>query len=104
MKRELNARVLIENSLNDSLNFVSNKNKRLIGQIKKIRNKYYPITASEWLWVKEERERNNNDLNNIIQTESIEIAQGKYSIAGQPLPEDISLEVDDLLKLKSDSK
>ena len=36
-----------------------------------------------------------DSFNNIIQTESIEIAQGKYSIAGQPLPEDISLEVDD---------
>ena len=36
-----------------------------------------------------------DNFNNIIQTESIEIAQGKYSIAGQPLPEDISLEVDD---------
>lgn len=37
-----------------------------------------------------------DNFNNAIQTESIEIAQGKYSIAGQPLPEDISLEVDDI--------
>jgi len=34
-------------------------------------------------------------FNNIIQTENIEISQGKYTVAGQPLPEDISLEVDD---------
>ena len=34
-------------------------------------------------------------FNNIVQTEGIEISQGKYTIAGQPLPEDISLEVDD---------
>jgi len=34
-------------------------------------------------------------FNNSVQTESIEISQGKYTIAGQPLPEDISLEVDD---------
>jgi len=34
-------------------------------------------------------------FNNIVQTESIEISQGKYTVAGQPLPEDISLEVDD---------
>jgi molecular chaperone DnaK len=33
--------------------------------------------------------------NNIIQTKNIEISQGKYTIAGQPLPEDICLEVDD---------
>jgi molecular chaperone DnaK len=36
-----------------------------------------------------------DQFNNTIQTESIEISQGKYTIAGQPLPEDISLEVDD---------
>jgi len=34
-------------------------------------------------------------FNNIIQTENIEISQGKYTVTGQPLPEDISLEVDD---------
>jgi len=34
-------------------------------------------------------------FNNIIQSDSIEISQGKYTVAGQPLPEDISLEVDD---------
>lgn len=34
-------------------------------------------------------------FNNIVQTENIEISQGKYTVAGQPLPEDISLEVDD---------
>jgi len=36
---------------------------------------------------------------NIIQSENIEISQGKYTISGQPLPEDICFEVDD-----SDSK
>jgi len=36
-----------------------------------------------------------DQFNNIIQSESIEISQGKYIVAGQPLPEDISLEVDD---------
>ncbi len=34
-------------------------------------------------------------FNNVVQTESIEISQGKYTVEGQPLPEDISLEVDD---------
>jgi len=34
-------------------------------------------------------------FNNIIQSDNIEISQGKYTVAGQPLPEDISLEVDD---------
>jgi molecular chaperone DnaK len=36
-----------------------------------------------------------DEYNNEIQSESIEISQGKYSITGQPLPEDICLEVDD---------
>jgi len=36
-----------------------------------------------------------DEFNNTVQTENIEISQGKYTIAGQPLPEDISLEVDD---------
>ena len=37
-----------------------------------------------------------DQFNNLIQVENIEIAQGKYTIVGQPLPEDISLEVDDI--------
>lgn len=32
---------------------------------------------------------------NTIQSESIEISHGKYTISGQPLPEDICIEVDD---------
>lgn len=36
-----------------------------------------------------------DEFNNEIQYEDIEISQGKYTISGQPLPEDISLEVDD---------
>ncbi len=36
-----------------------------------------------------------DSFNNPVQTESIEISQGKYTISGQPLPEDICLEVDD---------
>ena len=36
-----------------------------------------------------------NNYGNIIQSESIEISQGKYTISGQPLPEDICFEVDD---------
>jgi len=39
-----------------------------------------------------------DQFNNIVQVENIEIAQGKYTVAGQPLPEDISLEVDDYNK------
>lgn len=40
-------------------------------------------------------------FNNIIQSENIEISQGKYTVAGQPLPEDISLEVDDYNQSKT---
>jgi len=36
-----------------------------------------------------------DSFNNPVQIESIEISQGKYTISGQPLPEDICLEVDD---------
>lgn len=42
-----------------------------------------------------------DEFNNIIQSENIEISQGKYTIAGQPLPEDISLEVDDYNQSKT---
>jgi molecular chaperone DnaK len=36
-----------------------------------------------------------DDFNNEVQVESIEISQGKYTISGQPLSEDLCLEVDD---------
>lgn len=36
-----------------------------------------------------------NKHGDILQTENIEISQGKYTITGQPLPEDICFEVDD---------
>jgi molecular chaperone DnaK len=36
-----------------------------------------------------------DSINNEVQTEMIEISQGKFTISGQPLPEDICIEVDD---------
>lgn len=36
-----------------------------------------------------------NQYGDIVQNENIEISQGKYTITGQPLPEDICFEVDD---------
>lgn len=42
-----------------------------------------------------------DQYNNIVQIENIEITQGKYTITGQPIPEDISLEVDDYNYIKT---
>jgi len=42
-----------------------------------------------------------DSFNNVVQTENIEISQGKYRIMGQPLPDDISLEVDDYYQNKT---
>ena len=36
-----------------------------------------------------------DNFNNVVQQESIDISHGKYGISGQPIPEDICLEVDD---------
>lgn len=36
-----------------------------------------------------------DEFNNLLHKEVIEISQGKYNISGQPVPEDISIEVDD---------
>jgi molecular chaperone DnaK len=42
-----------------------------------------------------------DQYNNIVKIENIEITQGKYTITGQPIPEDISLEVDDYNYIKT---
>jgi molecular chaperone DnaK len=36
-----------------------------------------------------------DNFNNVVQSEAIDIAHGKYGISGQPIPADICLEVDD---------